>query len=57
LNSRPALESRFDYVAGISQSGNDFDLQFETDNALRFYTAAGSNVAVATIYASRLNAP
>jgi hypothetical protein len=45
LSSRPALKSRFDYVAGISQNGNDFDLQFEPDNALRFYTAAGSNVA------------
>ena len=45
LTSRPALKSRFDYVAGISEHGNDFDLQFERDNALRFYTAAGSNVA------------
>jgi len=45
LSSRPALKSRFDYVAGISQKGNDFDLQFEPDNALRFYTAAGSNIA------------
>lgn len=45
LTSRPALKSRFDYVAGVSQNGNDFDLQFEPDNALRFYTAAGSNVA------------
>jgi hypothetical protein len=45
LSSRPALKKRFDYVAGISQNGNDFDLQFEPDNALRFYTAAGSNVA------------
>lgn len=45
LSSRPALKNRFDYVAGISQNGNDFDLQFEPDNSLRFYTAAGSNVA------------
>jgi len=30
---------------GISEQANDFDLQFEPDNALRFYTAAGSNVA------------
>ena len=45
LSSRPALKKRFDYVAGISEQANDFDLQFEPDNALRFYTAAGSNVA------------
>ena len=47
LGSRPALKGRIEYVAGISQSGNDFDLQFEPDNTLRFYTAAGSNVAFA----------
>jgi hypothetical protein len=52
LNSRPALKKRFDYVAGISQSGNDFDLQFEPDNALRFYTAAGSNVAYMPVLAT-----
>ncbi len=47
LGSRPKLKGRIEYVAGISQSGNDFDLQFEPDNTLRFYTAAGSNVAYA----------
>jgi len=52
LTSRPALKKRFDYVAGISQSGNDFDLQFEPDNALRFYTAAGSNVAYMPVLAT-----
>jgi hypothetical protein len=35
------------YVAGESQSGNDFDLQFEQDNNLRFFTGAGGNVAYA----------
>ncbi len=45
LNSRPALKSRVDYIAGISERANDFDLQFEADNSLRFYTDAGSNVA------------
>ena len=52
LTSRPALKKRFDYVAGISQSGNDFDLQFEPDNGLRFYTAAGSNVAYMPVLAT-----
>jgi hypothetical protein len=47
LNARPKLKGRIEYVAGISQSGNDFDLQFEPDNSLRFYTDAGSNVAFA----------
>jgi hypothetical protein len=45
LNSRPALKGRIEYVAGISERANDFDLQFEPDNSLRFYTVAGSNVA------------
>ena len=45
LNARPKLTGRIVYVAGISQSGNDFDLQFEPDNTLRFYTAAAPNVA------------
>ncbi len=52
LGSRPALKNRFDYVAGISERGNDFDLQFEPDNALRFYTAAGSNVAYMPVLAT-----
>ena len=52
LTSRPALKKRFDYVAGISENGNDFDLQFEPDNALRFYTAAGSNVAYMPVLAT-----
>lgn len=33
------------YVAGESENGNDLDLQFETDNLLRFYTAAGGNIS------------
>ena len=45
LNMRPAMKGRIEYVAGISESANDFDLQFEPDNSLRFYTSAGSNVA------------
>ena len=52
LTSRPALKNRFDYVAGISQKGNDFDLQFEPDNSLRFYTGAGSNVAYMPVLAT-----
>jgi hypothetical protein len=45
LNALPSGTGRIVYVAGISQDGNDLDLQFEADNALRFYTVSGSNVA------------
>jgi hypothetical protein len=45
LSALPSKSGHFFYVAGESQYGNDLDLQFETDNVLRFYTAGGSNVA------------
>jgi hypothetical protein len=32
------------YVGGESERANDFDLQFESDGGLHFYTAAGSNL-------------
>jgi hypothetical protein len=41
----PAGVGHIDYVAGESQNGNDLDLQFESDNRLHFYTAAGSNLS------------
>ena len=44
LAKMPNQTGRILYVAGESQSGNDFDLQFEQDNALHFYTASGSNI-------------
>ncbi len=44
LAALPAEARHFFYVAGESQVGNDFDLQFETDNALKFYTSAGSHL-------------
>jgi hypothetical protein len=45
LEKLPADLGHIDYLCGESQSGNDFDLQFESDNRLHFYTAAGSNVS------------
>ncbi|QKR99856.1 LamG domain-containing protein [Sphingomonas sp. CL5.1] len=45
LAALPGTTGTFQYVAGESQGGNDFDLQFETDNALRFYTGGGENTA------------
>ncbi len=47
LSTLPKAAGRILYVAGESQSGNDFDLQFEPDNNLRLYTAGGSNVSYA----------
>src|SRR5579863_1338245 len=44
LAALPSKEARIFYVAGESQSGNDLDLQIETDNTLRFFTAGGGNV-------------
>ena len=44
LADLPSEEGRYFYVAGESQSGNDLDLQFENDNALRFYTASGGHL-------------
>jgi len=44
LAALPSKEGRIFYVAGESQVGNDFDLQFETDNALKFFTAGGGNL-------------
>ena len=41
LAALPSKTGHIVYVAGISQSGNDFDLQFEEDGALRFFTSAG----------------
>jgi hypothetical protein len=38
MSALPSVLGQFEYVAGESQSGNDFDLQFTTDNILRFYT-------------------
>ncbi len=44
LTSLPSKNDHILYVAGISQSGNDFDLQFERDDALRFFTEGGGAV-------------
>src|SRR5262249_39839831 len=38
LSQLPSVLGHTDYIAGQSEVGNDFDLQFTTDNVLRFYT-------------------
>jgi hypothetical protein len=55
LAELPSKAGHFFYVAGESESGNDFDLQFETDNVLRFYTAGGGNLSYAAPPASLVN--
>jgi len=47
VGSPLATAPHIQYVGGESQSGNDFDIQFEGDGKLHFYTAAGSNLAYA----------
>jgi len=41
----PSKSGHFFYVAGESENGNDLDVQFETDNTLRFYTASGGHLS------------
>jgi hypothetical protein len=47
LAALPSKENRFFYVAGESENGNDLDVQFETDDALKFYTASGGHITYA----------
>jgi Concanavalin A-like lectin/glucanases superfamily len=47
LDSLPSQDHRTFYVAGESEGSNDFDIQFEDDNALRFYTAHGGRASFA----------
>lgn len=45
LAELPSKVGRLLYVAGESEYGNDLDLQIDTDNAIKFYTAAGGLLA------------
>jgi hypothetical protein len=55
LAALPSQAGRFFYVEGESQNGNDLDLQFESDNALRFYTAAGGHLTYTPAPATLVN--
>jgi hypothetical protein len=44
LFALPSKEGHSFYLAGESEFRNDFDLQFETDDTLRFYTDAGTSL-------------
>lgn len=52
LDRLPSEASRFMYVVGKSQVGNDLDLQFETDNRVKFYIGAGTHVSSTTLIQS-----
>jgi glucose/arabinose dehydrogenase len=43
LSELPSTAGQYFYVSGETQSGNDFDLQFQNDNNLYFYTGQGEN--------------
>jgi hypothetical protein len=45
LDELPSKTGHFFYVAGESENGNDLDVQFENDNVLKFYTAAGGHLS------------
>ena len=55
LAELPSKAGRLFYVAGESEVGNDLDVQFETNNSLRFYTAAGGLIAFNPPPATLLN--
>lgn len=48
LSELPSEAGEYFYISGESEDGNDFDLQFETDNNLYFYTGAGENTEYGT---------
>ncbi len=51
LASLPSPNGTY-YIAGESQVGNDFDLQFQNDNKLYFYSGGGSAVSYTPATAS-----
>jgi hypothetical protein len=55
LAELPSKTGRIVYVAGESENGNDFDMQFESDNQLRFYTASGGHLSYAPPPATMVN--
>jgi len=55
LAGLPSKEGHYFYVEGESEAGNDLDLQFEPDDVLHFYTAAGGRLDYKPLAASLLN--
>jgi hypothetical protein len=55
LAELPSTTGHLIYVAGESEVGNDLDVQFETNNSLRFYTAAGGYISFSPPPATLVN--
>jgi hypothetical protein len=55
LASLPSTQGRIFSIAGESQGGNDFDLQINNGNDIRFYTDFSGSVGSAPLGASDLN--
>jgi hypothetical protein len=55
LAALPSKENHLVYVAGESEVGNDLDVQFDTDDALKFWTAAGGHITYAPPAGTLLN--
>lgn len=55
LSEFPNTAGEYFYISGESQYGNDFDLQFENDNNLYFYTGSGENTEYITKASKLLN--
>lgn len=52
LSVLPSTAGRFFTIAGESYDGNDFDVQIETDNKIKFYTDSGSATVYDTAFTS-----
>ena len=55
LAALPSDAGHFFYIEGESQAGNDLDLQIETDNQLKFYTAGGGHLTYVPAPGSLIN--
>lgn len=55
LAELPSKTGHLFYVAGESESGNDLDLQFETDNVLKFFTMGSGHLDYAPPPATLVN--
>jgi hypothetical protein len=55
LSVLPSKIGRLFYVAGESQVANDLDVQFDTDDQVKFWTAAGGHISYAPPAESLVN--
>jgi hypothetical protein len=55
LADLPSKTGRLVYVAGESEYGNDLDLQFDTDNGIKFWTTSSGSVSYSPAPATLVN--